>query len=383
MGKIRPLEGKEIALTGRLASMTRSDVIGRITGTGGRYVRVPAESTHLLVAGRAHGPLKPDGSVPDNLVRFNDLKEKGADVQLVDEPEFLGLIGAEEEREDFTRLYTADQVSRIVEAPLAEVRSWMRLGLLQPARVTGRLAWFRFEEIVGARTLSRLASAGVPAARIRRSLDELSRWMPDAGRMLSRLEAYEQGMRVRLSGGGWADPSGQLLMDLGGGAAAPPRITVFRPEAETTSYFSAGVDAEERGDLAGAVRAYTLAVEEGLEAEACFNLGNVLYALGRDADAASRYIQAVEIDPEFVEAWNNLGNAMAALGKNGQAIRSYEIALSVEPGYPEAHCNLAAVLERTGRRTEACAHRIACERAYPRARFLTLVKGRGEADPEG
>jgi tetratricopeptide (TPR) repeat protein len=384
MGKILPLAGREVAFTGRLVSMTRGDAIDRIGETGGSYVRVPGESTHLLVAGHAHGPLKRDGGVPDNLVRFKELRERGAPVRLLQEPEFLHLIGAEEEREDFTRLYTADQVSRIVDAPLPEIRAWIRHGLLQPARVTGRLAWFRFEEIVGARTLSRLASAGVPAARIRRSLDEISRWLPDAGRMLSRLDAYERGMRVRLSGGEWAEPSGQLLMDLGGEAGAgSARVAAFPRVEWARSSFLTGVEAEERGDLDGAVRAYTRALEERLEAETCFNLGNVLYSQGRDAEAAGRYIQAVELDPDFVEAWNNLGNAMAALGKDGQAIRSYEIALSVEPGYPEAHCNLASVLERAGRRAEACTHRISCEKAYPRERFLTLLKGRQEDDGEG
>jgi len=45
-------------------------------------------------------------------------------------------------------------------------------------------------------------------------------------------------------------------------------------------------------------------------AEAHYNLGIALYALGRLDAAASSYRRALEIRPDYVEAHNNLGNVL-------------------------------------------------------------------------
>ena len=105
-----------------------------------------------------------------------------------------------------------------------------------------------------------------------------------------------------------------------------------------------------------------------------FNLGNVLYELGSEGGAAERYLQAIDADHNFAEAWNNLGNSLVALGKLEDAVHAYEMALSLEPSYPDAHCNLATVLERMERYEEALVHRAVCQRAYPSPAHLTLIR---------
>ena len=45
---------------------------------------------------------------------------------------------------------------------------------------------------------------------------------------------------------------------------------------------------------------------------ACFNLGNVLYRMGRPEEAAQRFMQTVEIDGNYVEAWKWFDRAAAA-----------------------------------------------------------------------
>ncbi len=375
------LAGRELAFTGRLLSMTRAEAIERLARAGARCVRAPAETTDLLVAGQGRGPLLEDGALAGNLARFRELKERGASIRLIEETELLRLLGAPEEIEDFTRLYTTGQVSRIVDAPLSEVRAWLRNGLIQPARVAKRLAWFEFRDIIYARSLSRLAASGIPAARIRRSLGEISRWLPGADRMIGRIEAYDRQLRVRLQGGGWAEPSGQMLLDFAADRGGESRVAVFPrggaagAQLDTAPWFYEGVAAEERGDLERAAEAYRRAAGATPEPETCFNLGNVLYDLGREVEAAERYLQAIEADRDFAEAWNNLGNAMAALGKLGDAVHAYETALALEPVYADAHCNLAAVLERLGRPAQALEHKAACEKAYPTRRHLELLHG--------
>ena len=55
-------------------------------------------------------------------------------------------------------------------------------------------------------------------------------------------------------------------------------------------------------------------------------------------------LRAVEVDPEYVEAWNNLGNIMADVGEVGRALECLRHALELEPSYADAHYNLAELL---------------------------------------
>jgi tetratricopeptide (TPR) repeat protein len=374
MTEASALAGKEIALSGRLFSMSRTQAVQRILRAGGRPVREPGPATAILVAGSALGHLTAEGYVDRNLARFRQLKQQNAAIRLVEEPEFLRLLGAQDELEDFSRLYTAEQVSRIAGAPLAEVRSWVRRGLLRPARLSHRLAWFGFQDILTARNLSRLSKAGVPAATIHRSLSEIAGWLPEGDRILGQLEAYAAGLSLRLPDGGRAEPSGQRLMDFAEARRAAQVASFPAEQQADDDWLTAGLEAEERGELEPAAELYARALAAAPRPEVFFNLGNVLYELGREAQAAERYLQAVEADPDFAEAWNNLGNALAAVGKLEDALRAYRQALSLEPDYPEPRCNLATVLDRMGRPAEALAQGDECRKAFPNPARLRLLR---------
>ncbi len=394
------LAGKEIALSGRLFSMSRAQAVQRILQAGGRPVQEPGPATAILVAGSAQGHLNAEGEIARNLARFRQLKQQKAAIRLVEEPEFLRLLGAQNELEDFSRLYTAEQVSRIAGAPLAEVRSWVRRGLLRPARLSHRLAWFDFQDILSARNLSRLTKAGVPASRIHSSLSEIAGWLPEGAKALGQLEAYASGLRLRLPDGGRAEPSGQRLMDFqsperpaGGQRGGRERETPLPRPVQAASFpagaadagadwFSRGLEAEERGELQTAAELYARALAATAEPEVFFNLGNVLYELGREAQAAERYLQAVEADPEFAEAWNNLGNSLAAIGRLEDALKAYRQALALEPDYPEPRCNLATVLDRMGRPAEALAQSDECLKAFPNPARLRLLRHPAEDEAE-
>jgi tetratricopeptide (TPR) repeat protein len=382
MSEETTLRGSEVAITGRLLSMSRAEAIGRLREAGGTYAREPGFSTAMLVAGEAIGTLTADGRIPRSLETFRELKSKGFGIRLVGESEFLRLLGAQDELADLTRLYTAAQVSRIAEVPLSEVRGWVRRGLLQPVYQNNRLAWFEFKDIVLARNLNRLTSSGVPASQIYKSLSEIALWLPDGERIIGRLETYARGLRVRLSDGGLADPSGQRLMDFHAAKEAG-RVAIFPAEKKKSSavtamaasdWLAAAEEAEEQGDLGAAAEGYARALEVSPQAETYFNLGNALYELGRVGEAAERYLQAIHMVNDFAEAWNNLGNAMAALHKMDDAVRAYEMALTLEPGYPDPHCNLATILERLGQSEKAMSHRAACLRGSPRESHLSLLR---------
>ena len=372
---LKSLRGKEVALTGRLVSMKRLEAVRRIMEAGGRHVDMPGVSTSLLVAGH-EGRLTAAGGVTRIMLLFRELKQNGAPIRLIEEGEFLKLLGAGDELSDFSRLYTAGQVSRIIETPLSVVRSWLRKGLIRPARVGNRLAWFEIKDILQARNLSRLTASGVPASRIRSSLEQIARWLPEGGQMAGRLDAFARRLRVRLPDGGWADPTGQRLISFAPDPAWPgARVSAFSLDLPAVSDpLSEAEDAEDRGDLSAAAAGYARVIESQPDADAFFNFGNILYQLAREGEAAEQYVKALELDPDFAEAWNNLGNALVAIGKSDDAVMAYRRALALEPDYPDAHCNLAMILERLDRHDEAALHRTECVRAFPSEARLRLLR---------
>ena len=369
------LQGAEVAITGRLLSMSRAEAVERLREAGGTHVREPGFSTTMLLVGESSGQLTPDGRISRSLELFRELKGKGFGIRLIGESDFLRLLDAREELEDLSRLYTAAQVSRIAEVPLSVVRGWVRTGLLQPARQNNRLAWFEFKDIVLARNLNRLTSSGVPASQLQKNLSEIGQWLPDGERIIGRLETYARGLHVRMPDGGLADPSGQRLMDFHGSGAS--RRVSFFPAGKlhtVSDWLAAAEVAEEQGDMGAAAEGYARALEASPDAETYFNLGNVLYELGREGEAAERYLQAIHLVNDFAEAWNNLGNALVALRKLEDGVRAYEMALALEPTYPDPHCNLATVLERLGLSEKAMVHRAACLRSSPRESHISLLR---------
>jgi tetratricopeptide (TPR) repeat protein len=363
--------------------MTRAEAARRIREAGGRCVQAPGASTDVLVSGHAMR-LTAGGSVTRSMLLFRELKQNGAPIRLVEESEFLTLLGAVEELRELSRLYTPAQVSRIIETPLSVVRSWLRKGLIIPAKTENRLPWFEITDILQARHLSRLTASGVPISRIRSSLEQIARWLPDGGQIMGRLDAFARHVRVKLPDGGWADPSGQRLLPFEPeDGRTGTRVSAF-PRGGTTGdeTLARAEEAEDRGDLSAAADGYARVLESRPDAEVHFNLGNILYQLAREAEAADQYLHALELDPEFAEAWNNLGNAFVAVGKPEDAVRAYRRALSLEPAYPDAHCNLATLLERLDRHEEAEIHRAECVRAFPSEERLRLLREPAEADAE-
>jgi hypothetical protein len=291
------LAGKEIALSGRLFSMSRTQAVQRILRAGGRPVREPGPATAILVAGNALTP-HPRGERRPQPGPLPAAEAANAAIRLVEERSSCACSG-QDELEDFSAC-TPRSRSAASPGPRWPVRSWVRRGLLRPARLSHRLAWFGFQDILTARNLARLSQAGVPAATIHRSLSKIAGWLPEGDRILGQLEAYAAGLSLRLPDGGRAEPSGQRLMDFPGDSATQSkrreegqaRADVPLPEPEAVDWFSQGLEAEERGELQAAAELYTRALEASARPDVLFNLGNVLYELGQEALAAERYPQA-------------------------------------------------------------------------------------------
>jgi predicted Zn-dependent protease len=168
----------------------------------------------------------------------------------------------------------------------------------------------------------------------------------------------------------------------------------------------AAVDVSRPGDLAQALEHYRAALSERpADAELLANVGQILVAMNRPADAVPFLEKAVEAEPfsvvarfelavaygrsgllkEAVEqygalaeagdadarAYHNLGLALRQLGRNADAAGAFERATALDPGRAPGWMGLALSLEADGRAGEAV---IALER------YLSLEPTGPEAD---
>jgi protein O-GlcNAc transferase len=88
---------------------------------------------------------------------------------------------------------------------------------------------------------------------------------------------------------------------------------------------------------------------------ALHRLGVVAHQLGRP-DAPDILARAVALNPDLAEAHNDLGVVLGARGRLAEAATAFERAAALRPDYAEAHANLGGALRRLGRTEEAVAH---------------------------
>ena len=79
------------------------------------------------------------------------------------------------------------------------------------------------------------------------------------------------------------------------------------------------------------------------------NLGLVLAALDRNAEAAAAHREALAYRPDHAGAWNNLGLALHAQNDLAGAIEAFRHALAYASGFTQARWNLALALLHDGR----------------------------------
>ena len=65
---------------------------------------------------------------------------------------------------------------------------------------------------------------------------------------------------------------------------------------------------------------------------------------GRDDEAEASYKKAIELNPDFAQAYNNLGITLQKLNKLEDAELSYKKAIELKPDYAEAHNSLGNIL---------------------------------------
>ena len=88
-------------------------------------------------------------------------------------------------------------------------------------------------------------------------------------------------------------------------------------------------------------------------ANAYYNLGIALQELKKLKEAIEAYNKALSIKPDYPDAHYNMGNAFREQGKLDEAMQAYNRLLSIEPDYVEAYNNMGIVFQEQGKLDEA------------------------------
>lgn len=352
------LSGQRIAFAGRWATLSRPAAEALIATHGGLLTSRVTPETTLVVVGAGGWPLRKDGRVSRNLRHAELCQRKGQPVEILQEQQLLERLGMTGQASAIGRRLTAAELAKHLKLPGTKIRSWVQAGLLIPAETQQGVAYFDFQQAAGVRALSRLLESGVRPERLERTMRRLRQWLPNVAEPLARLESREFGGRLlaRDNEGHLVDVAGQRYFEFDD--EPEPAILSWQPAPRSAEeWFHRGVELEQAGDLQNAADAYReAALAGGPTPELCFNLANVLLALGRKPEAAERLRQTVELKPSFAEAWNNLGVVLSELKDPEGALAAFAHALEADPAYGDAHYNRADLLEQLGRMAEAQVH---------------------------
>lgn len=241
------------------------------------------------------------------------------------------------------RLYSLSDTARILRVSPARLRAWSRTGFVS-AR-TAAAESFAFDDLVRLRALAGLISRGVSVRRIRSTVERLQTSVPELREPLSALRVWGGNVRrvIARHGDALVEADGQLVLD-------------FEAERAAAEIAEIGALAAQDGDAAPGPRSAFEWFERGcvLDAQA-----------GKAAGALAAYRRAVDLSPDFADAWCNLGTVHFHRGERPDARACYERALAADADHLEANFNLANLLDDEGRRETALHHYKAAVRVDP------------------
>jgi tetratricopeptide (TPR) repeat protein len=265
------------------------------------------------------------------------------------------------------RGYTSYDVAKLLDLSVAQVRAFARSSFLSPERGPRGEYRFSFHDLVLLRAAKELAAQRIPAARIRRSLEQLRNQLP-TGRSLTEVRITAEGDDVVVRDGStaWSPESGQVLFDFEVAELCSDVAPLAQRAAEAArrgedtmdadAWYLLGVDLEPCAPTE-ARDAYRQAVRlDPSHADAHVNLGRLLHEAEMVEEAAQHYRLALAARPGDCTAAFNLGTALEDLSRVDDAIETYERAITLDPSCADAHFNLSRLYEQQGRRAEALGH---------------------------
>jgi tetratricopeptide (TPR) repeat protein len=351
------LSGQTVVFTGRLRSLSRREAAGLVESAGGSVRSRVTRDTRYLVAGEPRA-IRLRRTLENRKQRLAErLNSAGAEIRVVDEREFLKVLGIEMAAEMAERYYSAAELRTLYQLSPRDLRQLERMRVLRPVFRTYADRYYTFGDLLVLRQVGEALARGVSLTRIARRL---------------RLERR-----------------GQLAFRFGSG---PAEVLEFRHPMEdgfsAEDWYAIGCQHDEDPvELRRAVKAYERALElDPHHVGALVNLGNIEYQLGQVEEARRLYELALAIDPQNPNVHYNLGNVFDDLEEYTTAIRFFEAALRLKPDNADAHFNLGLVYDRVGRVEQVREHMQAYLRYDPEgemadvaSEYLSLTTAEDEA----
>jgi tetratricopeptide (TPR) repeat protein len=353
-----PFLNRRVTAHGKLGSMTLHQAAALVRKLGGKWLPAADLTADLILLGA-------DGYSPDSSLHSDC--EQLTETELWQRLGWLDHCEAEDSPTASPRLYTPAMLAEWAEVPVLAIRRWQRAGLLIAAVVVHRLPYFDFGEIAVAKQIALLMSSGTSFAEFQRRLAAFASMFPELERPLAQLTFQLEGKRwlVRV-GEQWRAANGQQHFDfIAADSSQPsdneptsvlPFPTLSKlPEAPTVAQIIAyAEECEAAGDAVQAAEYFRTALQAGgPQADLCFQLAECLFRMGDLAAARERYLQAIEYDPQHVEAYLNLGCVLAELNAPDLAIAALQGALRLHADYADAHLHLAQLFDQQQRSVEA------------------------------
>jgi tetratricopeptide (TPR) repeat protein len=312
-----------VYVRGRLHGVTRKRLAALVAATGGRLAARADGRVNLMCF--AHSTVATSLREGTSI----DLPSKiGGDCRIISELALRRMLGLASPMPAETRTLTAAELAG--QARLAgETLDWLALyDVVEPADDR-----FGYRDLLAAREVARLLRASLPLTAIIEAAVALRR----SGRTLSdtRLSEAPWGEMLQEVAGRLARLDGQFTLPLAENFETPDEL------------FEQAERMELEGNLVEAERLYRIAMRiDWADPVLPFNLGNVLDAKQRPAEAALAYQQALARDSKFAEAWLNLGLLKERAGELRAASECYRSAIDARPDYSDALFNLALLLTR-------------------------------------
>ncbi|HEY7639074.1 MAG TPA: tetratricopeptide repeat protein [Steroidobacteraceae bacterium] len=265
--------------------------------------------------------------------------------------------------------FSVRDIERVLRLSRSTIRGLIDVGFVTPTRGPRREYRFSFQDLIVLRAARALIQAKVSRRRIRRSLEDLRKHLPQT-MPLSGLSICAVGDRVVVRDGNsqYQVDSGQYVLGLdvsvedgvlrvverefgtqGDSAAEPPRTAY--------DWFDDALDFEENGDIDQAIEAYRQTVAlDGQNVAAWINWGRLLHGRGNKREAEEVYRRALELCGADSVLMFNLGVLLEDLGRTQAAVEAYQAAVVEDPALADGHYNLARLYESLGQPQHAIRH---------------------------
>lgn len=262
-----------------------------------------------------------------------------------------------------THTYTVRDVERVLRLSRSTIRGLIEGGFVTPARGPRQQYRFSFQDLIVLRAARALIEAKVSRKRIRRSLEDLRKHLPDT-MPLSGLSISAVGDRVVVRDGTshFQVDDGQYVLgfdvsvDKGVLRVVERKPEPAKNEDEIHDWFGQALELEET-DPKQAIKAYERAVDADPENVAAWiNWGRLLHEQSKLSEAEKVYRRALEQSGPDALLLFNLGVVLEDLGCTSAALETYQSAIEEDPSFADCHFNLARLYEAQGQPQHAIRH---------------------------